>query len=626
VWDRLVSELHNCNVVKGGGATTMSRRVLFRCLDQDGGGTISNSEFRALLGVIEVSIAQRTGLPPYLGAGEANVAVHRRLRAWIRHRWTEAFWDGLVYLNSVLTVWLIALEQSHSASAEAATGTKEVLHTLLTAMLISFVVELGVKIYVDGLRRYWREDIFNKVDFFAIVTGFVLFILQHLITLSPEDQRLVSLARLFRAVRLLGRMRAFAPLVKTFTAVFPGFLTHFTVLLIFYQLFALLGMELFAGRVGSKQQMCCPPADVAPCPCAGTATSTFGPTHGLGEAQVDELVSRELGKGNSAAEIERYLRSNATTCEEWTCNAYEYAANSAFGKSHYWNLNFNTFGASHVVLFYLMIVNNWPVVMEGYVAVAGFSARLFFYAWYMVIVLVVLNIVLAFLLDAFAAQALVWQELHHGGKQPLWRIMVHAAAQRAEIDISRCDVFRRKHFRDLQEALYEDDVDDEVAAITNVEKGATKSANQIYNLAALSKPVGVECAASLELGSEQVLDLLNEIKESDRASTYPFTKPGDDGSGGSPLAGAVRSTAAVRRAAAGCRVATELPRTPSRMANQAAATPMANPATGAGVGGSGPGRSATAPSSLIDDALPRVPSHSKGKKEPNVLRSHNDVF
>lgn len=523
----------------------------------------------------------------------------------------------------MLTVWLIALEQSHSASAEAATGTKAVLHTLLTAMLISFVVELGVKIYVDGLRRYWREDIFNKVDFFAIVTGFVLFILQQLIQLSPEDQRLVSLARLFRAVRLLGRMRAFAPLVKTFTAVFPGFLTHFTVLLIFYQLFALLGMELFAGRVGSKQQMCCPPTDVAPCPCASNATELIGPTHGLGEAQIGELVSRGLGVGNSAAEIESYLRNTATTCAGWTCNTYEYAANSAFGKSHYWNLNFNTFGASHVVLFYLMIVNNWPVVMEGYVAVAGFSARLFFYAWYMVIVLVVLNIVLAFLLDAFAAQAVVWQEMNKGGKQPLWRIMVHAAAQRAEIDISRCDVFRRKHFRDLQEALYEEDVDDEVAAITNVEKGVTKSANQIYNLAALSKPVGVECAASLVLGSEQVLGLLKEIKESDRASTYPFTKPGDDGVAKWP--GHVVSTEAARNPAAGGRVAsfvaTELPRTPSRMTNQAA-TP-ANPATGAGVGGGGPGRSATAPSS---HALPRVPSHSKGKKEPSVIRSHNDVF
>jgi hypothetical protein len=46
-----------------------------------------------------------------------------------------------------------------------------------------------------------------------------------------------------------------------------------------------------------------------------------------------------------------------------------------------------------------MVVNNWHVVMEGHVLVVGRAARVFFFAYYLVTVVVVSNVVIAFILD-----------------------------------------------------------------------------------------------------------------------------------------------------------------------------------------------------------------------------------
>ena len=51
-----------------------------------------------------------------------------------------------------------------------------------------------------------------------------------------------------------------------------------------------------------------------------------------------------------------------------------------------------------VVLFELMIVNNWPINMEAAVRATSTNARWFYLAWYFVAVIVVINVLVAFLL------------------------------------------------------------------------------------------------------------------------------------------------------------------------------------------------------------------------------------
>ena len=51
------------------------------------------------------------------------------------------------------------------------------------------------------------------------------------------------------------------------------------------------------------------------------------------------------------------------------------------------------------------VVNNWFVLVEGFVAVSDeWTGRAFFLAFYLVGVLVLLNVVVAFILDAFISE------------------------------------------------------------------------------------------------------------------------------------------------------------------------------------------------------------------------------
>ena len=74
-------------------------------------------------------------------------------------------------------------------------------------------------------------------------------------------------------------------------------------------------------------------------------------------------------------------------------NAQEYA------RDGYWPLNFNDFSSAYVMLFQLLVVNNWYILMEGTVAAVGSRwARAYFLVFYLIGVIIVLNIVVAVML------------------------------------------------------------------------------------------------------------------------------------------------------------------------------------------------------------------------------------
>jgi len=62
-------------------------------------------------------------------------------------------------------------------------------------------------------------------------------------------------------------------------------------------------------------------------------------------------------------------------------------------------VNYNDFASALVTLFALLVVNNWYVHMEVAVAVTGPYARLYFISWYLVAVTIMLNLVVAYVLD-----------------------------------------------------------------------------------------------------------------------------------------------------------------------------------------------------------------------------------
>lgn len=75
----------------------------------------------------------------------------------------------------------------------------------------------------------------------------------------------------------------------------------------------------------------------------------------------------------------------------------------------YYTLNFNDFGAALIVLFHQMVVNNWYVTVNQYTVIMGehnqWWVRLYFVSFWVTIVLIELNILIAIVLEIFSAVA-----------------------------------------------------------------------------------------------------------------------------------------------------------------------------------------------------------------------------
>lgn len=79
---------------------------------------------------------------------------------------------------------------------------------------------------------------------------------------------------------------------------------------------------------------------------------------------------------------------------------------TTFHLNDYYKNNFNDFPSALVMLFELLVVNNWYVLMEGVAAACDNEyARIYFVLWYFLGVLVCLNLVVATVLDGYRVSA-----------------------------------------------------------------------------------------------------------------------------------------------------------------------------------------------------------------------------
>jgi hypothetical protein len=82
---------------------------------------------------------------------------------------------------------------------------------------------------------------------------------------------------------------------------------------------------------------------------------------------------------------------------------YEALMSSRYASDGYFPLNFNDFMSSLITVFACLHVSDFDVIAEGMVVTSSTSARLYFAMWYVVGVLLMLNILKSFFLDEFLA-------------------------------------------------------------------------------------------------------------------------------------------------------------------------------------------------------------------------------
>ena len=337
-------------------------RLVFMSMNQSESGVLNLSEFYQFYAAeryvfvrkeLEFEEMNRTELPlwRWVVAEIGFLATHRRF---------DYLMSAIVFVNSVLIVAEAAYYDRHDSFRNTFKVTESENIFFLTLYWIEVVAKcIGYGPSAYFLRvavRHW-----NWFDFAitAVSTAGVF--------LGTDVNFFLALRQL-RLLRIFRVSTHFRCTLDTIFALLPRLGSFFLALFgVIYYVFAIIGMEAFGGVVHP------PSADGVGC-CSDTSN--------YGGALCTNTSSPELDN-----------------------QGYFYYENS-----------FDNLYTSYVVLFELMIVNNNQVIMNGFInglVNSGYNAdaqwrnqlaRAFFVLWYVLVVLIMLNVVIAFVLEFFVTR------------------------------------------------------------------------------------------------------------------------------------------------------------------------------------------------------------------------------
>lgn len=327
------------------------------------------------------------------------LSFRRWVRIMVQSRPFGILFEALVYVAGVLILLQFGLSDSGGERIEWLSPTVRVL-------LYVFMVELVCKIIGLGISGF-LSDGFNVLDLLVIPVAAVADMTRGYNSDDPADGTTASgffeklaFLRMLRLLRALRALKGFGIVLKTLSAIVPTFLRYLAVMTLVYYSFAIIGMELFAGTIQFSARPSAP-----------------------------------------------FFYDMDSRLEK-----------TAYYENNYWNNNFNSLTNALVVLFELMIVNNWAITMMAYAYATSYWSMLYFYAWFFIMVIVVSNIVTAFLIDDFtvmrsriAATA--------AGDVPLWEQRIREAMRAVGMPgAGRTIITRKMRTVHVYEAMFEDDV------------------------------------------------------------------------------------------------------------------------------------------------------------------------
>ncbi|KAM5253137.1 two pore channel protein 2-like isoform 4-T4 [Hipposideros larvatus] len=162
---------------------------------------------------------------------------------------------------------------------------------------------------------------------------------------SQQILDIVLILRILRLLRVIVSIQRFRVIVTTLINIGPTMLTFGGLVLVVYYVFAIIGMEAFHGKV-------------------------------------------------------RFFDLNFTAPDALVCGNPA-LKDSAFARDRYCRNNFNDLASSLVVLMELTVVNQWHILAGGFALVTHQVAKLYFIGFHVVVVILVVNIFIAFILEAF---------------------------------------------------------------------------------------------------------------------------------------------------------------------------------------------------------------------------------
>ncbi|KAK7127619.1 hypothetical protein R3I93_020260 [Phoxinus phoxinus] len=318
------------------------RELLWNVLDDQNKGHIGKIAFVQLADLLSIQvITVKSQAHPIQICFPSlyNSSASRFIRHMVHHRMFVYVYDLIILVNAVF----IGLDEENPVVSNAEWG-----------FLALYMLEIILKLYSTEPRAFFaRHHFWNWFDTIIVVSALFGTIINSALKhsggyTSRQILDIVFIMRVLRLIRLVDSIKRFRAIINTLIKIGPTILTFGQLIVVVYYIFAMVGMELFKGKV-------------------------------------------------------QFFEPNSTSPDQEYCGN-PLLKGTTFAKLNYCKNNFNNVISSFIVLLELTVVNQWHVLASGFTAVTHVSARIFFVLFHIVVVIIIINIFVAFILEAFLVE------------------------------------------------------------------------------------------------------------------------------------------------------------------------------------------------------------------------------
>uniref|UniRef100_A0A8D2LEY6 Ion transport domain-containing protein n=1 Tax=Varanus komodoensis TaxID=61221 RepID=A0A8D2LEY6_VARKO len=316
------------------------RELLLRISDEEQKGSIDKKSFVRLADLLNIQVITVKVHSHPLDTWFPhlyNSAPSRFIHRIVQHKGFVWLYDVIILINAVF----IALDEKNPYISYAE-----------WVFLCLYIVEILLKLYTYEPRSFFgRNQFWNWFDTSIIIAALIATVLNSTLRSvriynSQQVLDIVFILRVLRLIRIVDSIQRFRVIMNTLINIMPTMLTFGGLALVVYYMFSIVGMEIFHGKV--------------------------------------QFFAR-----NATAQHAAYCGNPALK-------------DTTFARAKYCKNNFNDIVSSFIVLMELTVVNQWhDILCSGFALVTHQAAKLYFITFHIVVVIMIINIFVAFILEAF---------------------------------------------------------------------------------------------------------------------------------------------------------------------------------------------------------------------------------
>ncbi|TWW67002.1 Two pore calcium channel protein 2 [Takifugu flavidus] len=312
-----------------------------------------------------------------------NSQLLQRLQQIFSHYYLTIL-GNLVALANVLCIGAVLVLNADKSVADRDNVVMQIINL---CFILFYLFEMCVKIFALGLRGYlsYRSNIF---DGFLTVLLLVLQISVYITYSLPTSSRdptvtevlslwdmisFINMLIVFRFLRIIPNIKLMALVASTLLDLVKNLRAFAGILVVVYYVYAVFGIWLFEGVIKPPPEML--------------------------------LLSNQT-------------QENGTSNFSSECGTYEQLG--------YWPNNFDDFAASIILLYDVMIVNNWQAFLDAYSRYTTGWSKIYFVCWWLTSSVMWVNLFVALILENFIYR---WDRSHSCSNTDVERIRYETSVQ-----------------------------------------------------------------------------------------------------------------------------------------------------------------------------------------------------